>query len=100
MGTGKWTGEQRWVAILVAAALLVALVRRPWAAAVGAVVALFVIVGFLVSPTGIDNLTGQDGALVALGQAIEVVGITTALVAGILTVRLERRVPAGAASTA
>ncbi|HEV7721860.1 MAG TPA: hypothetical protein VGO60_11270 [Iamia sp.] len=88
------------IVILVAAALLVGLVRHPWSAGVGACVALFVIVGFLASPTGIDNLTGEDGALVALGQAIEVVGVVAAVVAGILTVRAERAQPAASAGRA
>jgi hypothetical protein len=31
---------------------------------------LFVMVGFLISPTGISNLTGEAGTRVAVGQAI------------------------------
>ncbi|MBA2698649.1 MAG: hypothetical protein H0U61_07740 [Nocardioidaceae bacterium] len=76
--------------ILMAGALLVTLVRRPWTGAVGALLGLFVLVGFLLSPTGLDNLSGQEGAAVAAGQAVLLVGVTTALVAGVLAFRSER----------
>ena len=76
--------------ILLARALLVTLVRRPWTAAVGALLGLFVLVGFLLSPTGTDNLAGQEGVPVAAGQAVQLLGVTTALVAGVLAFRSER----------
>ncbi|WP_426563548.1 hypothetical protein ACPPVT_20475 [Angustibacter sp. McL0619] len=77
--------------ILLAGAAVVAFVRRPWAVGLGAFLGLFVTVGFLVSPTGLDNLSGDSGAAVAAGQAIQLVGVLMALVAGALAFRSERR---------
>lgn len=79
------------IVILLAGALLVTLVRRPWAVAVGAFLGAFVIVGFLASPTGIDNITGQAGAVVAAGQTVQLLGVITALISGISAYRSERR---------
>ncbi len=85
------------IVVLGCGALVVALVRRPWAAALGAFLGLFVIVGFLISPTGIDNLTGRAGAAVATGQAIQLVGNMLALGSGIAASAQERRarIPSG-----
>jgi uncharacterized membrane protein len=77
--------------ILGAGAVAVALIRRPWAPAVGAFLGLFVMVGFLISPTGISNLAGEAGTRVAVGQAIQVVGVVTALIAGVLATRQNYR---------
>ena len=85
--------------ILVAGALLVGFVRRRWTTAVGAFLGLFVVVGFLVSPTGLSNLTGKAGALVAFGQAVQQVGVLTALIAGVLATRAAYRDPAFASGT-
>jgi hypothetical protein len=72
------------IVILVAGTVFVALARWAWAPAVGAFLGLFVAVGFLISPTGMSNLTGEAGIGVALGQAIQVVGVLTGLVAGVV----------------
>ena len=69
--------------ILLAGALLVGLVSRPWAPGVGAFLGLFVTVGFLISPTGLTNLFGRAGTSVAIGQGIQVIGVLTALIAGV-----------------
>jgi NhaP-type Na+/H+ or K+/H+ antiporter len=71
--------------------VFVALARRAWAPAVGAFLGLFVTVGFLISPTGMSNLTGEAGTGVAIGQAIQVVGVLTALVAGVVATRANYR---------
>jgi hypothetical protein len=73
--------------ILLAGALFVGLAPWPWAPGVGAFLGLFVTVGFLVSPTGRTNLAGQAGASVAVGQGIQVIGVLTALIAGVIATR-------------
>lgn len=73
--------------ILLAGALFVGLAPWRWAPAVGVFLGLFVTVGFLISPTGIDNLVGRNGAGVAVGQAIQLAGVLTALVAGTIATR-------------
>jgi hypothetical protein len=70
------------IVILLAGAVLVGLAPWRWAPGVGAFLGLFVLVGFLISPTGRSNLLGQAGAGVAIGQAIQVLGVLTALIAG------------------
>jgi hypothetical protein len=70
--------------ILLSGALIVAFVRKAWAPAVGAFLGLFVIVGFLTSPDGFDNLFGQRGAAVALGQGIQLIGVLLAFAIGSL----------------
>jgi hypothetical protein len=82
------------IVILLTGAVVVALARWPWAPAVGAFLGLFVLVGFLISPTGLSNLAGEEGAAVAVGQGIQVVGVLTALVAGVITTRANYRKPA------
>jgi hypothetical protein len=79
------------VVILAIGAVVVAMVRRRWTLGLGALLGLFVTVGFLVSPDGWHNLTGGEGAVVSAGQAIEVIGIVSAFVAGLLGVRAEAR---------
>ena len=79
------------IIILVAGTAFVALAQWAWAPAVGAFLGLFVTVGFLISPTGMSNLTGEAGASVAIGQAIQVVGVLTALVAGVVATRANYR---------
>jgi hypothetical protein len=75
------------IVILSAGSVFVALARWAWAPAVGALLGLFVAVGFLISPTGLSNLTGEAGTGAAIGQAIQVLGVVTALVAGVLATR-------------
>jgi MFS family permease len=75
------------IVILLAGAVLVGLVSWRWAPGVGAFLGLFVLVGFLISPTGRSNLLGEAGAAVAIGQAIQVLGVLTALIAGVIATR-------------
>jgi hypothetical protein len=75
------------IVILVAGTVFVALGRWAWTPAVGAFLGLFVTVGFLLSPTGLSNLAGDAGTTVAIGQAVEVIGVVTALVAGVPATR-------------
>jgi hypothetical protein len=79
------------VVILLAGAIFMSLSPWPWAPGVGAFMGLFVTVGFLieavVSGTGLDNLTGAAGVGRALGQGIQLVGVVTALVAGVVATR-------------
>jgi hypothetical protein len=77
--------------ILVAGALFVGLAPWRWVPGVGAFLGLFVTVGFLASPTGRTNLVGDAGVSVAVGQAIQVVGVVTALVAGVVATRASYR---------
>jgi hypothetical protein len=79
------------IVILLAGALFVGLAPWRWAPGVGALLGLFVFVGFLISPTGLSNLFGQAGTSVAIGQGIQVVGVLTALVAGVIATRANRR---------
>ncbi|GAB3405083.1 hypothetical protein [Flindersiella endophytica] len=81
------------ILILLAGCLFVGLATWRWAPAVGAALGLFVLVGFLISPTGIGNLLGNDGAAVATGQGIQVAGVLVALVAGLLATRRNYQVP-------
>jgi hypothetical protein len=62
---------------------------------VGAFLGLFVTVGFLISPTGLSNLTGEAGTSVAIGQGIQLVGVLTALIAGVVATRANYRRPVG-----
>jgi hypothetical protein len=79
------------IVILTAGALFLALVHRPWAPAVGAFLGLFVTVGFLISPTGLSNLTGEAGTGIEIGQGIQVIGVLIALVAGVVATRVNYR---------
>lgn len=75
------------IVILLVGAAFVALAPWRWAPAVGVGIGLFVVVGFLVSPTGIGNLTGEAGGMVATGQAVQLAGVIAAVVAGGLALR-------------
>jgi hypothetical protein len=75
------------IVILLAGAVFVGLARWRWAPGVGAFLGLFVLVGFLISPTGVSNLSGEAGTSVAIGQGIQVVGVLTALIAGVVATR-------------
>jgi hypothetical protein len=79
------------IVILLAGAIFVSLAPWPWAPGVGAFLGLFVLVGFLISPTGRSNLFGEAGASVAIGQGIQVVGVLTALIAGVIATRANYR---------
>jgi hypothetical protein len=82
------------IVILLVGAVLVGLLPWRWAPVVGALLGLFILVGFLVSPTGLSNLFGRDGTSIAIGQAIEVIGALTALIAGVIAMRANVRVRA------
>jgi hypothetical protein len=82
------------IIILLGGAIFVSLATRPWAPGVGAFLGLFVLVGFLISPTGLSNLSGEAGTSVAVGQGIQVVGVLTALVAGVIATRANYQKPA------
>jgi hypothetical protein len=82
------------IIILLGGAIFVGLATWPWAPGVGAFLGLFVLVGFLISPTGLSNLSGEAGTGVAVGQGIQVVGVLTALVAGVIATRANYRKPA------
>jgi hypothetical protein len=72
--------------ILVAGALFVGLAPWRWAPVVGVLIGLFLVVGFLASG-GPPNLVGRDGAGVAVGTWIQMVGVVVALIAGVLATR-------------
>ena len=63
------------------------LARFRWAPAVGVLLGLFIVVGFVASPTGIDNLTGAAGTGAAIGSVVQLIGVVTAVVAGAVAVR-------------
>jgi hypothetical protein len=44
-------------------------------------------VALTISPTELSNLTGEAGTSVAVGQAVQVFGVVTALIAGVLATR-------------
>lgn len=79
------------IIILAAGTLFVGWARWPWAPGVGAGLGLFVLVGFLISPTGLSNLAGEAGTSVAIGQGIQVIGVLTALIAGVIATRANYR---------
>ena len=62
----------------------------PWAPAVGAFLGLFITVGFVASG-GPPNLVGRDGTSVAIGTWIQMLGVLTALVAGVMATRANYR---------
>jgi protein-S-isoprenylcysteine O-methyltransferase Ste14 len=78
------------IIILLAGAVFVSLAPWPWAPAVGAFLGLFVTVGFLVSG-GPPNLVGREGTSVAIGTWIQMLGVLTALVAGVMATRATYR---------
>jgi hypothetical protein len=78
------------IVILLAGAIFVALAPWPWAPGVGAFLGMFVTVGFLISG-GPPNLVGRDGTSVAIGTWIQMVGVLTALLAGVIATRANYR---------
>jgi hypothetical protein len=78
------------IVILLAGAIFVALAPWRWAPAVGAFLGLFVTVGFVASG-GPPNLVGRDGTSVAIGTWIQLLGVLTALVAGVIATRINYR---------
>jgi hypothetical protein len=78
------------IPILLAGAIFVALATWSWAPGVGAFLGLFVTVGFVVSG-GLPNLVGRDGTIVAIGTWIQMTGVLTALIAGVIATRTNYR---------
>ena len=78
------------IPILLAGAIFVALATWPWAPGLGAFLGLFVTVGFVVSG-GPPNLVGRDGTIVAIGTWIQMTGVLTALIAGVIATRANYR---------
>jgi hypothetical protein len=78
------------IVILLAGAIFVALAPWRWAPAVGAFLGLFVTVGFVASG-GPPNLFGRDGTSAAIGTWIQLIGVLTALVAGVIATRINYR---------
>jgi len=83
--------------ILLVGALFVGVTSWRWTPAVGAALGLFVLVGFLLSGfaggDGFDNLSGEHGVGRAVGQAIQLVGVIAALVAGSVQTKVNYSVP-------
>ncbi|MFF5080368.1 hypothetical protein ACFY36_25230 [Actinoplanes sp. NPDC000266] len=75
------------IVILLVGAVFVAWAPWRWVPAVAVVLGLFITVGFLISGTGFDNLRGDEGALVAAGQAVQLAGVWVAAVCGALALR-------------
>jgi hypothetical protein len=88
------------ILILGAGALFLSLFRMRWTPVVGVALGLFIAVGFLISPTGIDNLTGVHGAAVAVGTVVQLVGVITAVVAGAVATAAGYRGPHASTTTA
>ena len=79
------------IVILLAGALVVGLVRWRWVPAVGVALGLFVAAGWAISPTGWPNLAGRNGSSIALGQGVQLLGVATAVVAGLVALRATAR---------
>jgi hypothetical protein len=92
--------------ILLLGALFVGLAPWRWVTGVGAFLGLFVIAGFLLSG-GIPNLVGSDGNTFSgtsnpidrdtlgtvIGTWIQMIGVLTALIAGVIVTRNNYRKP-------
>jgi hypothetical protein len=83
------------IVILLAGAIFVGLAPWPWTPAVGAFLGLFLTVGFVASG-GPPNLFGREGTTVAIGTWIQMAGVLTALIAGVIATRANYRKPAKA----
>jgi hypothetical protein len=72
------------VILLVGAGVVLGF-RSRWADAVGGLLGLFVLIGFVLSGIngeGFDNLLGDHGADVATGQAVQLAGVLVAAISG------------------
>jgi cyanate permease len=78
---------------LLLGALLVGLAPWRWAPAVGALMGSVLFVGFVLSG-GPPNLVGHKGSMVAVGNWVMILGGCTAVTAGVIATRAERRDPA------
>lgn len=84
------------IVFLAVAAALITLIRWHWMPALGVLMGLLFTAGFLLSPSGVDNLLGSAGVVAAIGQLLHFCGAGTACVAGLLAITGRRR--AGRAS--
>jgi hypothetical protein len=92
--------------ILLVGALFIVLAPWRWATGVGAFLGLFVVLGFLISG-GMPNLVGADGSTLfgspnpieqdtfgtLFGTWIQMTGVLTALIAGVLATQKNYRKP-------
>lgn len=80
--------------MLTVGAAFLAFATWRWSLAVGVVLGLFIIVGFVVSTivsgTGTDLLSGDDGAGGVVGTIVELTGVAIATAAGVLGLRRVR----------
>lgn len=80
--------------MLTVGAAFLAFATWRWSLAVGVVLGLFIIVGFVVSTivsgTGTDLLSGDDGAGGVVGTIVELTGVAIATTAGVLGLRRGR----------
>lgn len=79
------------IVFLLVCTVFVVLAPWRWTPLLGAFLGLVFTIGFLASPSGVGNLFGGAGAIAALGQAVELLGVLTALVAGVLATRSNYR---------
>jgi uncharacterized membrane protein len=77
--------------ILVVAAGVCVLWRRWWAPVIAAVVALFLLVGAVVTPNVADQLDQPAGSGLFLGTVVQLAGVVAALVGAIVATTQERR---------
>jgi hypothetical protein len=84
------------IVILLTGALFVGLAPWRWAPDAGAFLGLFVTLGFLISPTGLTNLFGRAGTSVLIGTWIQMIGVLTSLIAGVIATRANYQKPAQA----
>ncbi|MDR7303804.1 hypothetical protein [Haloactinomyces albus] len=76
--------------ILLAMTAVVAFAPWRWAPGIGAFGVLFVIVGFVISGS-VPNLFGADGTSVLIGSWVQLLGVLTAFVAGVIAIRVNYR---------
>jgi hypothetical protein len=83
------------IIILLAGAVFVGLTSWRWTPAVGAFLGLFVTVGFVLEGVigggGFENLAGEAGVVRAIGQVVQVAGVVTGLIAGVIATRANYR---------
>ena len=81
------------IVILLVGAAFVALAPWRWAPAAGVLLGVFITVGFLLSGMGVENIAGERGTTVAIGQSVQMAGVWVAAVTGALATRAGYRRP-------